>query len=191
MRRAAAFVLGTLTGTSLLVGAKLATSSPQSVTAADDTGATVVVGKPGVTGHKSTAPPGAPHGTASPTGTGAPTGTPATHGTTTPSPTTTTAQPTPTPTSAGLADGAYKTSTSVGGGRHGTLSMTATISGGRITNIVASESNEPNCYKGVCPTLKSQALAAQSASIDGVSHATQTSDAYRTALQAVLNSAKG
>jgi uncharacterized protein with FMN-binding domain len=211
MRRATAVVLGTVAGTSLLVGAKLGNSGNEM--AADDSGAgpVVVAGGPGAAasgpGGKASGPAG--KGTAKASGTpgGSPGATPTTPGpgrttggptptgkptgtgkpTSTPHPT-----PTPTPTPSGPADGTYSASAQVGGGRHGTLSMTVTISGHRITAISATESGgETNCYHSVCPTLTSEALAAQSANINSVTNATQTSDAYRSSLQAILNKANG
>jgi len=99
-----------------------------------------------------------------------------------------TATPTPKPTPTGPRDGAYKASSSE---RYGTLTLTVTISGHRITAITAAyNSGSPQyCTTKACPTLRSEALAAQSANIATVSGATYTSDAYKAALAAVLKSA--
>lgn len=176
MRRAAAVVLGTLTGTTLLVAAKLGTPGTDPA-ASDDTGATaVVVGGPTATGHPAPKPSVRP--TARPSGRPSPSSRP-------------TASPSPTP--GGPADGRYTASAPVDHGRYGTLSMTVTVSGHRIASVAASETGptEPRCYHGACPTLTSEALAAQSARVNSVSGATYTSAAYRSALQAVLDSAGG
>jgi uncharacterized protein with FMN-binding domain len=102
-------------------------------------------------------------------------------------PKTTTTPPRP---ASGLKDGTYKASAAVSSDQ-GTLSMTVTISGGKITAIAASESGgETNCYHSACNTLIPEALTAQSASVASVSHATHTSTAFKSALSAVLNSAK-
>ncbi len=189
MRRAAAVVLGTITGTSLLVGAKLGTSGADPA-ASDDAGATaVVVGGPGgaalPTAHGRSPGGGTP--TPRPTGArGTPTAKPTATGKPTP-------KPSPSPTHSGPADGSYTASAPVNRGHYGTLSMTVTVSGHRITNIAASETDptESRCYHGACPTLTSEALAAQSTHINSVSGATYTSAAYRSALQAILDSAGG
>ncbi|HEU0241712.1 MAG TPA: FMN-binding protein [Micromonosporaceae bacterium] len=198
MRRSVAFVLGTLTGTSLLVGAKFGTHAHGSAAGGDSAAAAVVAGGAVVTGgSKAPAPtasghPAKPGASVTPGGrpSGTPTGTTPAPGHTTSKPTPK-PTPTPTPTQTGPADGTYKASASVDGGHYGTLSMTVTISGHRITAVSASESNptESKCYRSACPKLTSEALSAQSAKIAAVSGATYTSSAYKSALQAVLNAA--
>jgi uncharacterized protein with FMN-binding domain len=200
MRRAAAVVLGTLTGTALLVGAKYGNASADSDTGSGASGVVVAVGD-GTP--PATAPaPGKTAGGGATTGAPAPPGTrtgPTTSRTTpgataTPTRTSgggTTPTPTPTKTTApGLyKNGSYQASAPVQGGDQGTLSMTVTVSGGRITAISASESNpsEPSCYHNSCPTLISEALSAQNASVASVSHATHTSTAFKSALGAILS----
>jgi len=189
--------LGTLSGTALIVGAKLGTHAPGSATG-DDSAAAVVTGGGAVVtgGSKSGA---TPMGSQRPTTSGTPTAgatttaRPTTGSTPTPGHTTSkpTPKPTPTPTQTGPTDGTYKASAQVRGGQYGTLSMTVTISGHKITNVSASETNptESSCYRSACPKLTSEALTAQSANINAVSGATYTSNAYKSALQAVLNAA--
>jgi len=186
MRRAAAVVLGTVTGTALMVGAKLG-SSGMDAAGADDTGTAVVVGGPDVstppTSTGKPKPAGTPT-TPAPGGSGGPTPTG--------KPTASKPHPTPTPTHSGPADGTYSASAAVRGGRFGTLSMTVTVSGHRITAISASENGgEQQCYRSACPKLTTEALAAQSANINSVSGATYTSAAYRSSLQAILDRANG
>lgn len=154
MRRAAAFVLGTITGTSLLVAAKLGNTTVDGDTSnagdASGAGAVVVGGDPGTTGPQAgggpsrtpapatstrAAQPGPTHATSAPTTTKP--GSPPTH--------TSTPAPTQTPTHTGYTDGRYTASAQVSRS-HGTLSMTVTISGGRITAVSASETDDPNCY---------------------------------------------
>jgi uncharacterized protein with FMN-binding domain len=219
MRRAAACVLGTIVGTSVLVGAKLGNTpmgGVASTTTGDGTGTGGVVvgggpatGTPAGTGPQATGAPGAPGATSHPTTPGAPGATTAHPGQPTPTGTshptsaptttkpgstpthTTTPTPTPTPTQSGYKDGTYTASAPVRNGNYGTLNMTVTISGGKITAISASEVNptESNCYHSKCPTLISEALSAQSANIASVSGATYTSAAFMASLQAILNSA--
>lgn len=197
MRRAAAVVLGTVAGTALLVGTKIGGAGTKA-TADDSAGPVVVAGGPGVTASgpsgRSTRPAGkgrssagGPPTTPAPGRTGGtPTPTRSTKPTATPHPT-----PTPTPTPSGPADGRYSASAPVDGGRYGTLSMTVTISGHRISAISASESDDTNCYRNSCPKLTSEALAAQNANINSVSGATYSSSAYKSTLQAILNRANG
>lgn len=189
MRRATAVVLGTLTGTALIVGAKVGTSSQESQVA-DTTDASAVTvdggGNPGTDspqGGKTQVRPGA---TATPSASkkAAPTSAP---------PKTTKSAPkTTAPPAGGPKDGTYNASAQVKNGSYGTLSMTVTISGGKITKISASESGgESSCWRSACPTLTSEALTAQNANIATVSRATYTSSAYRSALSAVLSKANG
>jgi uncharacterized protein with FMN-binding domain len=211
MRRAAAVVLGTLTGTVLMVGAKIGNATPGTDPAlAGDVGGVVVSGgDAGNTAAAGTTPSGrttpgkapTPGATTTPgTGTKAPTSgsttvtKPGTTRTPTKAPTTKPPATTP-PPSSGLKNGTYNASAQVvppDGRNRGTLSMTVTISGGQISNIQASETNpsESNCWNNACPKLKSEALSAQSANINNVSGATGTTKAYKSSLQAILNSAK-
>jgi uncharacterized protein with FMN-binding domain len=191
MRRAVAVVLGTITGTALLIGAKMGNAS-QGATTADGNAAAVVVSGGGADVGPASGNPSMPSRT--PTANTTPVGpttaskptTPARAGTSTP----TTSNPTPAKPS-GPKDGSYHGSAPVNSGRYGTLSMSVTISAGRIADISASESGgETNCYHNACNTLKPEALQAQSANVSSVSGATYSSSAFKTTLQAILNSAK-
>ncbi|MEV5532168.1 FMN-binding protein [Streptomyces prunicolor] len=78
--------------------------------------------------------------------------------------------------------------------RWGPVQVKITVKSGKLTDVavVQSPSDNPrdqeiNSY--ALPKLKSEALAAQSASIDTVSGATYTSDGYRQSLQSALDSA--
>jgi uncharacterized protein with FMN-binding domain len=169
MRRAAAVVLGTVTGTALLIGAKLGNSSSGADATSNDASAVVVSGT-----------------TAAPAKTKAAAPTPAATGKKA-----ATTKPKPPPAPSGPKDGTYHASAPVSGGDYGTVSMTVTIAGAKITNITATESGgETNCYSNACTKLKPAALQAQSANISSVSGATYSSSAYKAALQAILNSAK-
>jgi uncharacterized protein with FMN-binding domain len=75
---------------------------------------------------------------------------------------------------------------------YGELSVRVTVNGNRITNVTvpALQTAEPfsqQLSEQAIPMLKSQVLAAESASINGVSGATFTSQAYATSLQAALD----
>nr|WSY56296.1 FMN-binding protein [Streptomyces sp. NBC_00886] len=78
--------------------------------------------------------------------------------------------------------------------RWGPVQVKITVKNGKITDVTAVQypsdnprDQEINSY--ALPQLKSEALAAQSASIDTVSGATYTSDGYRQSLQSALDSA--
>ena len=75
---------------------------------------------------------------------------------------------------------------------YGELAVRVTVTGNRITNVTvpALQTAEPfsrQLSDQAIPLLKSQVLAADGASINGVSGATFTSEAYATSLQAALD----
>ena len=76
--------------------------------------------------------------------------------------------------------------------RWGPVQVQITVASGRLTEITALElptgGRSGMISQSSEPTLRSQALAAQSAAIDGVSGATYTSIAYARSLQAALDS---
>ncbi len=78
--------------------------------------------------------------------------------------------------------------------RWGTVQVEISVEGGQLTDVVAlqlpgGDRRSASISSRVEPTLRSQALSAQSAAIDGVSGATYTSTAYARSLQAALDSA--
>jgi uncharacterized protein with FMN-binding domain len=97
-----------------------------------------------------------------------------------------------TATAAGLKDGTYN-----GGAEdtpYGTVQVAAVVSGGKITDIQflqmpndRGHTQEVTAFSE--PLLKQETLQKQSAHIDFVSGATQTSEAYEQSLQAALNQA--
>jgi uncharacterized protein with FMN-binding domain len=105
--------------------------------------------------------------------------------------TSTSAAPTATAgASQNLADGAFS-GPSIDT-NYGPVQVKITRSGGVITDVTAvslpsdrSRSAEISAY--AAPILRSEALKAQSASIDTVSGATYTSDGYRQSLQAAID----
>ena len=75
---------------------------------------------------------------------------------------------------------------------YGELAVRVTARGGRIANVVVAEIRTAEPYSAglarqVIPTLRSEVLAGQTASINGVSGATYTSEAYARSLQAALD----
>ncbi len=78
--------------------------------------------------------------------------------------------------------------------RWGTVQVEITVEGGQLSDVTAlqlpgGDQRSASISSRVEPTLRSQALSAQSAEIDGVSGATYTSVAYARSLQAALDSA--
>jgi|SRR6185437_410655 len=94
--------------------------------------------------------------------------------------------------------GAYKDGTYTGSAAdafYGTLQVAATISGGKLTDVTylqypndQPESRQVNGRSN--PLLKSEAIAAQSANVDIVSGATQSSEAFIESLGSALAQAK-
>jgi uncharacterized protein with FMN-binding domain len=197
MRRAAFALLGTAIGTSLLVGGKLGTHSPAAAQGvAFDAGNGVAAG-PGVPADADDADEGpedlatastaaSVNGTANTTAPGRP------KTTTRPaSPTKTTAAPKP-PTTGGLKSGTFAGAPSTN--EYGTIKVTITVSGGRITDVAAGYPTSPSRTASInsraIPTLRQEALTAQSAKIDTVSGATYTSASYKISLQSALDRAR-
>jgi uncharacterized protein with FMN-binding domain len=78
--------------------------------------------------------------------------------------------------------------------QYGDVQVKITLRGNRITQIVAvhltdSSQTSVEISAGAEPTLRSEALSAQSAHIDLVSGATFTSEGYKTSLQAAIDAA--
>lgn len=78
--------------------------------------------------------------------------------------------------------------------RYGTVKIAITVSSGKISsvNFISLPDNDMRSSmisSQASPILQSQTLAAQSASIDGVSGATYTSEGYMQSLQAAIDAA--
>ena len=96
------------------------------------------------------------------------------------------------------ATGAYKNGTYTGpvtNAIYGNIQVKVTISGGKIMDVTCpvypdsgGHTSEVNGY--ALPQLKQETIAAQSANIDIVSGATQTSEAFQQSLAAALAQAK-
>jgi uncharacterized protein with FMN-binding domain len=88
----------------------------------------------------------------------------------------------------GTVDGA------VVGTQYGSVQVRVSFTGTRITNVHAlrltdSSRTSVSISAGAAPTLRHEALAAQSAQIDVVSGATYTSEAYQQSLQSAIDAA--
>lgn len=143
--------------------------------------------------------PPTPAPTPAPTPTPSPTPTPKPAPTPTPAPTpkpapTPVPTPTPTPKPKGqYVDGSY-TGPSVDA-YYGYIKVQAVISGGKITDVVfLSYPNDRGTSREIngqaMPYLKEEAIAAQSANVDIISGATDSSLAFRQSLSAALAQAK-
>jgi uncharacterized protein with FMN-binding domain len=113
------------------------------------------------------------------------------------------AQPGTGPAAGGSPSGQPSRPAGAGGGTHsatgalerygyGELSVRVTVSRNRITNVTvpALQTADPTSQQisdQAIPMLRSEVLAADSASINGVSGATFTSQAYATSVQAALD----
>jgi uncharacterized protein with FMN-binding domain len=124
------------------------------------------------------------------TGTAVPTPTRSTGGaTSTPG----TATPAPTATTGGSSGSNATVDGPAVSTRFGTIQVEVVISGGKIKDVVALQlptgrrSGQISTYSA--PILRQEALTAQNASINTVSGATYTSDAYAQSLQAALDQA--
>jgi uncharacterized protein with FMN-binding domain len=76
--------------------------------------------------------------------------------------------------------------------QYGVVQVRVSVSGGRITQVTALQApqGDPRSQEitaTAVPQLGQQAVATQSAQIDGVSGATYTSDGYRASLQSALD----
>jgi uncharacterized protein with FMN-binding domain len=193
MRRSVLAIVGTVAGTALMLGAKLGTVPPgdPATAALTDDGAPAAAdgpsgapGAPAPPGPAASAP-GAPGGPATSPPPGAAGPTPTTGNTPAPPPTTK-------PPTSGLKDGKF---TGTGGNaRYETVTVTITVSGGRISAASASCGNASGESRSICtdavPTLVRETLSAQNATIATVSGATYTSRGYRSSLQSALDAAK-
>ena len=104
-----------------------------------------------------------------------------------------TPSPSPTP-GGGLRNGSY-TGDDVSM-RYGDVQVKLTVSGGRITDVVALQmpsdrARSADISQVAGPMLHDEVLQAQSAQIDSLSGATYTSDAYAQSVQAALDQAHG
>lgn len=107
--------------------------------------------------------------------------------------TTTSSSTTTTSTTGAYKDGSY--TGSAANAYYGYIQVKITVSGGKLTDVTflqypndQRESQEINSE--AMPLLKQEAITAQSVQIDGVSGATDTSQAFIESLSSALNQAK-
>jgi uncharacterized protein with FMN-binding domain len=173
MRRAVLAVIGTVAGTALLVGAKLGTPRPD-----DPVAATAAATDPA---SPAPPPPAPAAGSAPPSPARPAPGAPGTPPKSKP------------PPAGGLKNGTF-TGAGADARRYEVVTVTITVSGGRITAATGSCGNAAGESRAICrdamPQLQQQTLAKQSAKVSTVSGATYTSDAYAGSLQSALDRAK-
>jgi uncharacterized protein with FMN-binding domain len=108
---------------------------------------------------------------------------------------TATASPAPTTSTGGGTTSAASTTIDgpVVDTRYGAIQVEVVVSGGQLQDVVALQlptgRRSGQISNAAAPILREEALQAQSASIDTVSGATYTSDAYAQSLQAALDQA--
>ncbi len=92
-----------------------------------------------------------------------------------------------------LPAGSYQVTGPVVRTRHGQVQVRIKVAGGRLVDVVVvqvpSSGRTTEINQRALPILRQEALVAQSARIDTVSGATNTSEAYRQSLQAALDAA--
>lgn len=98
-----------------------------------------------------------------------------------------------TTTTSGLKDGQYVGATE--DAFYGSVQVQATIQGGKLTDVefLQYPNSEPNSIQinmQAMPTLKQEAIQAQSANVDAVSGATNTSQAFTQSLASALTKAE-
>lgn len=106
----------------------------------------------------------------------------------------TTSGSTSTKTTSTSGSGSYKDGTYTGTTvthRYGSVTVTVTISGGKITNVTANavtdgDRRSESINSQAIPLMKSEVLAANSANVSTISGATYTTTAYVTSLQSAL-----
>lgn len=117
---------------------------------------------------------------------------------TAPTPTTATPPPTPTPTPVATASGQYVDGSYTGSAAdayYGIVQVRASVSGGKLTDVAFLQfpndrSTSREISAQAIPLLKSEAIQMQSANVDIISGATDTSLAFRQSLASALAQAK-
>lgn len=191
MRRALLALVGTATGTALLVGAKAGHAGTSAAPTVDPSPAMV---SPSAYAYPSmTSEPG-PMGTG---GASSPASDPrrspavtTTHTTDAPRPVTTSNRP----HTSYLQDGTW--TGSVVFNDYGDVEVKIVVSDKKITNVINADWPQDRAQSAqisgaAVKTLRSEALAAQSATINSVSGATETSDSYKQSLQHAIDVAHG
>lgn len=106
------------------------------------------------------------------------------------------AKPRSTTTAASASNSAknFAGSAAIAGGRYGNMHLTVTVQNGKLTAIdysktTVNDGRSQQININALPTLVDEALASQSAQVSGISGASYTTQAFRTALQNALTKA--
>lgn len=95
-----------------------------------------------------------------------------------------------TPSTSASPDATVTTQGTAESGRYGTVQVQVTFTGSRISVITLLQAPDDGRALTALPRLQEEAMQAQSADIDTVTGATETSESYKTSLQAAID-AKG
>ncbi|MET8994077.1 FMN-binding protein [Amycolatopsis sp. Hca4] len=129
------------------------------------------------------APPPAATAPSTPVTSAAPTSTPAAPATSSgPAPSTSEV-----PSSRDTAGETVTTKGSAESSRYGTVQVQVTFTGARLTAITLLQAPDGGRSLTALPKLQEEAIKAQSADIDTVTGATETSESYKTSLQAAID----
>ncbi|EOD63191.1 hypothetical protein H480_38380 [Amycolatopsis vancoresmycina DSM 44592] len=71
--------------------------------------------------------------------------------------------------------------------RYGTVQVQVTFTGARLTAITLLQAPDSGRSLTALPRLQEEAIKAQSADIDTITGATETSESYKTSLQAAID----
>jgi uncharacterized protein with FMN-binding domain len=192
VRRAIIALVGTAAGTVLLVGAKSGFGHSADAGTLPLAGNQRSSANPGGSGPPAGAvPPGRPGATTGPTPGTAKTTAPGSTTTTAPGPKTTTKAPAG---NGGMRDGTWNGTSEAND--YGNVELSIVVSGGKITNVNVldypqAQSRSVQISQSALPKLKQEALKAQSANINTVSGASETSESYRQSLQAAIDRSRG
>ena len=113
-------------------------------------------------------------------------------------PSTSASSPTPTPVSStpdtpnsrdssGSSDATVTTQGTAESSKYGTVQVQVTFTGTRLTTVTLLQAPDGGRALTALPRLQQEAIKAQSADIDTVTGATETSESYKTSLQAAID----
>jgi uncharacterized protein with FMN-binding domain len=97
------------------------------------------------------------------------------------------APPSGTPSTPDRADATVTTQGTPESSSYGTVQVQVTFTGSRLTAVTLLQAPDGGRALTALPRLQEEAMQAQSADIDTVTGATETSESYKTSLQAALD----
>ncbi|WP_370971573.1 FMN-binding protein [Amycolatopsis sp. cg9] len=99
----------------------------------------------------------------------------------------TSAAPSAAPSTSDSADATVTTQGSAESSKYGTVQVQVTFTGSRLTAITLLQAPNEGRALTALPRLQDEAMQAQSADIDTITGATETSESYKTSLQAAID----